>query len=114
MESVNLPEIWKAAYTYAGYRELLEDLMNRNLTTGPDQSEKQVAYAKLNLQRMRRVDKTVEIMPALHSLLAAFLRPQHWLVIAEGWCGDAAQSCSGNGEGCQPQSQHRASADLAR
>lgn len=92
MEPVNLPEIWNAAYTYAGYRELLEDLMNRNLTTGPDQSEKLVAYAKLNLQRMRRVDKTVEIMPELHRLLAAFLHPQHWLVITEGWCGDAAQS----------------------
>lgn len=85
-------EAWNAGFTYSEYRTHLEELLKNNQTTGPDQSDKMVQYAKLNMQRMRRVEKTFEFSSHLHETLTSIVNPQRWLVISEGWCGDAAQS----------------------
>jgi hypothetical protein len=79
------------AYSYAGYRQLLDELMAQNLTTGTNQSEQIIQYARLNLKRMQRLDKTVELLPELQKALDQLDRGYEWLVITEGWCGDAAQ-----------------------
>jgi hypothetical protein len=71
---------------------MLDELMVEKKTTGPDQSDKMVQYARLNLQRMNRIEKTTVIAPALESKIRQISQPQHWLVITEGWCGDAAQN----------------------
>ncbi|MBF9235892.1 thioredoxin family protein [Hymenobacter sp. BT683] len=85
------PERLRSAYSYAAYRQLLDELMAQNRTTGPNQSEQLVHYAHLNITRMQRLDKTIQLLPELQQVLAQL--PQHyvWLVITEGWCGDAAQ-----------------------
>ncbi len=79
------------AYTYAAYRQHLADLMAENRTTGPTQTEEMVQYARLNLQRMQRLDKTVQLLPELQATLAQLAQPYVALVLTEGWCGDAAQ-----------------------
>ncbi|RYY20085.1 MAG: thioredoxin family protein [Cytophagaceae bacterium] len=80
-----------AAYTYQAYRQLIDDLLAVGKTTGPEQSEKLTEFTELNVQRMRRLDKTVRLQPAL-AAAAAGLHPNYcWLIITEGWCGDAAQ-----------------------
>jgi hypothetical protein len=79
------------ATSFEQYITLLESLMEQGKTTGADQSELMVAYAKLNLQRMRRIDKTTKLLPELQETLAAIKQPQTWIVLTEGWCGDAAQ-----------------------
>ncbi|MDO7848851.1 thioredoxin family protein [Hymenobacter sp. M29] len=79
------------AYSYAGYRQLLDELMARNQTTGPNQSEQLVQYARLNIKRMQRLDKTVTLLPELQKALNQLDQGYEWLVITEGWCGDAAQ-----------------------
>ncbi|OGX80922.1 thioredoxin family protein [Hymenobacter glacialis] len=79
------------AYTYASYRQLINQLMAENRTTGPNQDEHLVQYARLNIQRMQRLDKTVQLLPELKEALAQNAQRYVWLIITEGWCGDAAQ-----------------------
>jgi hypothetical protein len=40
---------------------------------------------------MNRIDKTIEIIPGLREAIEQIIAPQTWLVLTEGWCGDAAQ-----------------------
>lgn len=91
-----LPEIntalLESAMTWESYNSLLERLMTENKTTGPDQSEQMINFARLNLQRMRRIGKTVQVQPDVKTQLAAITRRLTLLFITEGWCGDAAQT----------------------
>ncbi len=77
---------------YTQYRQLLDDLMLQNKTTGHDQSEDFIHYAKMNLQRMNRLEKTVVLNEALKAELQQLAQPVHLLALTEGWCGDAAQN----------------------
>jgi thiol-disulfide isomerase/thioredoxin len=79
------------AYSYAGYRQLIDELMAQNRTTGTTQTEQIIKYAKLNIQRMQRLDKTIELLPELQKALIDLTEGYEWLIITEGWCGDAAQ-----------------------
>ncbi|SFQ28689.1 thioredoxin family protein [Hymenobacter arizonensis] len=79
------------AYSYAGYRQLIDELMMQSRTTGTTQTEQLVQYARLNIKRMQRVDKTIQLLPELQAALEQLPRRYEWLVITEGWCGDAAQ-----------------------
>ena len=85
------PERLADAHTYQAYRQLIDDLLAQGKTTGPNQSEELTHYTELNVQRMHRLDKTVKVQSAL-AAAATGLRGQYlWLIITEGWCGDAAQ-----------------------
>ncbi len=79
------------AYTYQAYRQLIDDLLAEGKTTGPEQSEELTAYTDLNVKRMERLDKTVQVQPALAAAAAGLQGHYLWLIITEGWCGDAAQ-----------------------
>lgn len=79
------------AYTYQAYRQLVDDLLAQGKTTGPEQSEELTAYTDLNVKRMERLDKTVQVQPALAAAAAGLQGHYLWLIITEGWCGDAAQ-----------------------
>lgn len=87
-----LKEKIDAGMTYGEYLELIDSLLEQGKTTGPDQSDSMVGYGKLNRQRMKRLDKTFEITDETRSFMAEIDRAQIWLVITEGWCGDAAQN----------------------
>lgn len=78
--------------TFAEYIKLIEDLLREGKTTGPNQSEAMFNYGKLNRQRMQRLEKTAEIGESLREKARNIERRQIWLVITEGWCGDAAQN----------------------
>lgn len=77
--------------SYKNYRQLIDDLLKEGKTTGANQSEALLNYAKLNVARMNRLDKTIELDAELENLVAQITSPQVWLVITEGWCGDASQ-----------------------
>ena len=79
------------SYSYKEYRNLIDQLLSEGKTTGANQTEKNIAYTKLNVQRMNRLDKTVSVIPELTSLIESFNRKCIWLMIAEAWCGDCAQ-----------------------
>jgi hypothetical protein len=79
------------AYTYQAYRQLIDDLLAQGKATGPKQSEELTAFSSLNVKRMERLDKTVQVQPALAAAAASLQGKYLWLIITEGWCGDAAQ-----------------------
>lgn len=89
--AVLAPERLATAYTYAAYRQLIDDLLAAGKTTGPTQTPELTHYTALNVQRMNRLDKTVHVLPELAAAVRALPRPYVWLVLTEGWCGDAAQ-----------------------
>jgi len=57
-----------------------------------EEAKKLHGYTKLNLQRMKRVEKTFNISDKLRQLLSTIKTKQNWVVITEGWCGDSAQN----------------------
>ncbi len=80
------------AITYPQYRDLIDKLLAEGKTTGENHSEDYIAYTRLNLTRMERLDKTVALNDDLLLTLKELKRKQTWLVITEAWCGDAAQN----------------------
>ncbi|RSK46585.1 thioredoxin family protein [Hymenobacter perfusus] len=85
------PERLATAYSYAAYRQLIDELMAEGKTTGETQSEELTAYAHLNIQRMERLDKKAEVLPEVQTALDHLTGTYEWVIITEGWCGDAAQ-----------------------
>jgi hypothetical protein len=85
------PERLATAYTYARYRQLIDELQADGKTTGPQQSPELTEYTRLNVQRMQRLDKTTQVLPELQAAVQALPQRYEWLIITEGWCGDAAQ-----------------------
>ena len=81
-----------SAYDYTSYRELLDELLSKNMTTGSNQSDSMLYYARLNDKRMRKWDKIGKLSPEIEAKVKEINSPMIWLVITEGWCGDAAQS----------------------
>jgi hypothetical protein len=77
--------------TYPQYRNLIDSLLAQDKTTG-DHPADYVAYTRLNVTRMERLDKTATFTNELIEVLQNLKRKYIWLVITEGWCGDAAQS----------------------
>ncbi len=92
MSNVIKPKHLEAGISYSAYRSLINDLLSHGKTTGPNQSDSYTQYTKLNAQRMRRLDKTVKLQPELIAQLKKVTQPWNWVVLTEGWCGDAAQS----------------------
>jgi|UniRef100_UPI004047CB21 hypothetical protein len=77
--------------SYTDYRKLVSNLLEKGKSTGTMQSEDLLNYSKLNVARMHRLDLKTILTDETISALKAVNRPQTWLVITEGWCGDAAQ-----------------------
>ena len=79
------------SYSYQDYRKTVTDLLQEGKSSGAIQSEALFNYSRLNETRMHRLDKTIAIDLAINSKLESISNQYIWLVIAEGWCGDAAQ-----------------------
>jgi hypothetical protein len=90
-----MEEIIKASLskslTYFEYRKLVTDLLLEGKSTGPIQTDDLLHYSKLNETRMNRLEKTIVISPENTERINLLRRKYIWLVISEGWCGDAAQ-----------------------
>ena len=78
--------------SYEKYFLLIKELLEEGKTTGKEQKESQLKHARLNFQRMKRVYRTARIIPELEDHIKSINTPQEWIVLTEGWCGDAAQS----------------------
>jgi hypothetical protein len=77
--------------SYSEYRIMVSHLLTRGLSTGPEQSEALIKYSELNEVRMNRLDKTIVVGDEINQALTFLKGDYIWLVISEGWCGDAAQ-----------------------
>lgn len=79
------------SYSYSEYRKLVTDLLSEGKSTGDVQSESLTHYTSLNEARMNRLEKTIKITEDTIDKLRKLENHYIWLVISEGWCGDAAQ-----------------------
>jgi thiol-disulfide isomerase/thioredoxin len=79
------------SYSYLEYKKVVTDLLSEGKSTGKEQSEDLLHYSTLNETRLKRLDKTIAVHEEISAKLKALKKEYIWLVIAEGWCGDAAQ-----------------------
>lgn len=84
-------KIFKYMMTYPKYRALVETLVEQGKSTGEEQSDMRVDFTLLNNKRMQRLDKKGVISETHVEKIKTFDRPVEWIVLAESWCGDAAQ-----------------------
>ena len=79
------------SFSYLNYRKYVSELIKQGKSTGHTQSEDLLHYSELNESRLKRLDKTIKVVPEIENQLGNLSKNYIWLVIAEGWCGDAAQ-----------------------
>ena len=79
------------SYSYELYRNSISALLKEGKSSGNEQSEALTHYSELNEVRMNRLDKTIKITTEFTQKLSQLKADYIWLVISEGWCGDAAQ-----------------------
>jgi hypothetical protein len=75
--------------SYPEYRNIINTLFQEGKVTGEEQSEALLHYTELNEVRMKRLDKTITIAIENAQKIQHLVREYIWLVISEGWCGDA-------------------------
>ena len=85
-------DIIENAYSYDEYRELIDQLLKEGKTSGENHSEAMLHYTKMNVHRMKRLDKRTGLSDEIRTRLENIERPMIWLILTEAWCGDAAQS----------------------
>ena len=88
----NIEEWLLKAISYTSYRKRISDLIASGKSSGSIQSEDLLNYSKLNDRRMTRLDKTIQLSQETLLALKKINKPITWLVLSEGWCGDAAQT----------------------
>lgn len=87
-----IEESLSKSINYADYRNLVSSLITEGKSTGDTQSDALLHYSILNDKRMNRLDKTIKLTEETIASVKNFDKKATWLVLTEGWCGDAAQS----------------------
>lgn len=78
--------------SYEEFFNLVEKLAKGGGTTGDDKSQSYIDYTKLNYSRMKRVFKTTLPSTEVINTVDCLSDKLIWVVLAESWCGDAAQN----------------------
>lgn len=89
--STNIKEALMNSFSYQAYRSLVSKLITEGKSTGNTQSDDLLHYSELNETRMNRLEKTIEVTDEVQEKITRLNKKYTWLVISEGWCGDAAQ-----------------------
>jgi len=82
-------EIFDRAMDFESYHNHIKNLFAEGKTTGDRQTPELVELTKLNLQRIKRGLKTIQVDEAIATSLKQ-TKASNWLVIIEAWCGDGA------------------------
>ena len=83
----------KQSYSYQEFFNKVEnEVLQSVLEEMTAEDKKFHEYKKLNLQRMKRIEKTFAVSKELTKNLLSINSAQNWVVITEGWCGDSAQN----------------------
>ncbi len=78
--------------SYDQYRELVERLFANGQVTGNLQTEEYLRFTELNIHRMNKWDKHYKVSEDVCNIMGQLEEEEIWLVISEGWCGDAAHN----------------------
>lgn len=77
---------------YTAYKQLFDEILDNPNPASPYNDAMYLDYTRLNRSRMKRWDKQLKLNEDLASLIKQIASPQHWIIITEPWCGDAAHS----------------------
>lgn len=91
MNTKSLTHVSKS-FSYDDYKNLVIEYSEKNRTTGNEQLPERIEATKINAQRMKRIDKQVQVNENITSLIKKLNTKWEWIVIAESWCGDGAQN----------------------
>ena len=75
---------------YADYKQLFDSILENPERSAPYTDEMYFNYTKLNRTRSKRWDKQELTNQKILSKIKLVTQPQHWIIITEPWCGDAA------------------------
>jgi len=78
--------------SFEEFYQLTEVLTKEGKSTGEEQSESRIEFTKLNFSRMKRLVKTITISEEIKTKINCLDHQLTWVVLAESWCGDAAQN----------------------
>lgn len=78
--------------TFDTYLALFETLLTSKQPAAPYDNPDYFHYVELNHKRQERWLKKGELLPQTQAVLEQISAPQHWVLITEPWCGDAAHS----------------------
>jgi hypothetical protein len=79
-------------FTYEQYLQLTIDDSEKKLPENASELIKgRHSILKLNIQRMKRIEKTYSVSGEMLQQLSSIKENQMWLLISEPWCGDSAQ-----------------------
>lgn len=77
---------FEKGYNYPDYFALVEkDAALNNM------DDEHLKLVPLNLQRMKRINKTIQLTEDIKNALTSLNGKRKWLVITENWCGDSSQ-----------------------
>lgn len=74
------------------YIDTINQLLKESRTTNDQNSEAMLHYSKMSVKRLERWIEKGELTEETIATIKAIDQPQHWIVLTEGWCGDAAHS----------------------
>jgi thioredoxin family protein len=75
---------------YTQYQNLFEEILRQPGPSSPYDDSKYIEYVRLNQARMKRWDKVLQLPDELLSGLSGIDETQHWIIITEPWCAEAA------------------------
>jgi len=73
------------------YLDQFEEILNADQPSAPYDDEEYYQYTKMNWARTNRWLKKGQVDPAVRKVIESIDKAQHWMLITEPWCGDAAQ-----------------------
>jgi hypothetical protein len=76
--------------TFQEYLSYTNRILAGEIEIAPYDNPDYFEYTKLNLTRMKRWLKTAELTDQTIKAVKSIVNRQHWIVISEPWCGDAA------------------------
>ena len=82
---------FKKGISFEHYLFQFKELLNHQNSLSELDRHEFYNYYKLNLHRISRVEKLFQFNVDLKSKVEKINQKQHWLVLSEFWCGDAAQ-----------------------
>ena len=77
---------------YEQYQQLFDEILNSNQPVHPYDDPMYLKYTRLNQARMRRREKQLVLDDHLVKAVKDLKEPQHWIILTEPWCGDAAHT----------------------
>ncbi len=91
MKADFVEQVLASGLTSDAYQKVMEQQAAVDPSTLEGMEAERAEFAKLNLHRVGRIQRTWRPSAELASLVSRIDRPQVWMVLTEPWCGDSAQ-----------------------